>query len=117
MLFAVYEFFHMKQQPSKPGFSRDAIVAEMAHLERTLSRSEKKVTPAPQDSPPAGGEPVGGATDTSQLDLEYRIDYTLKPGRMENAYIASLTSHTSYWENADVALFVMSKIYPDCEAL
>ena len=48
-------------------------------------------------------------------ELEYRLDYMLKVGKMENAYISALTSHTAYWTNQDVALFVLTQIFPHCE--
>ena len=47
------------------------------------------------------------------LDLEYRLDFQLKEGKMESTYLATLTSHTSYWSNCDVALFVLSRILGD----
>lgn len=46
-------------------------------------------------------------------ELEHRLDFQLKEGKMENSYIAALTSHTSYWTNMDVALFILSQIFPD----
>ncbi|XP_013412513.1 phospholipase DDHD1 [Lingula anatina] len=46
-------------------------------------------------------------------ELEYRLDYMLKEGKMENQYISAITSHTSYWSNQDVALFVLTHLYPD----
>ena len=46
-------------------------------------------------------------------ELECRLDYMLKEGKMESAYLATLTSHTAYWTNLDVAHFVLSQIFPD----
>ena len=46
-------------------------------------------------------------------ELDHRIDFQLREGKMENAYIAALTSHTSYWNRFDIALFIMTQIFPD----
>ncbi|XP_076812132.1 phospholipase DDHD1-like [Clavelina lepadiformis] len=44
--------------------------------------------------------------------LEDRIDYELPEGFTERKLgYASLTSHTSYWNNQDLAMFVMTKLY------
>ena len=48
--------------------------------------------------------------DVAQLDD--RIDYELPEGFTERKLgYASLTSHTSYWNNQDLAMFVMTKLY------
>ena len=51
--------------------------------------------------------------------LDSRLDYMLKVRTMESAYIATLTSHTSYWTNLDIALFILTQIFsgfqPDFE--
>ena len=46
-------------------------------------------------------------------ELEYRLDYQLKEGKMENSYLSAITSHTSYLSNLDVALFLLSELFPD----
>ncbi|KAF5404213.1 hypothetical protein PHET_01896 [Paragonimus heterotremus] len=49
-------------------------------------------------------------TDDS-LQLEHRLDYQLCASRYENFYISILTSHTSYWSNADVGLFILTHLF------
>ncbi|KAF8562760.1 hypothetical protein P879_08830 [Paragonimus westermani] len=49
-------------------------------------------------------------TDDS-LQLEHRLDYQLCASRYENFYISILTSHTSYWSNADVGLFILTQLF------
>ncbi|KAA3673149.1 phospholipase DDHD1 [Paragonimus westermani] len=49
-------------------------------------------------------------TDDS-LQLEHRLDYQLCASRYENFYISILTSHTSYWWNADVGLFILTQLF------
>ncbi len=44
-------------------------------------------------------------------ELDYRVDYQLCEGKMQNAYISALTSHTSYWTNQDIALFVLTQMF------
>nr|XP_006811963.1 PREDICTED: phospholipase DDHD1-like [Saccoglossus kowalevskii] len=55
----------------------------------------------------------GVPVSVESVELEYRIDFELREGSMENAYISALTSHTSYWTSADVVLFVLAHLFPD----
>ncbi|VDP69290.1 unnamed protein product [Echinostoma caproni] len=48
---------------------------------------------------------------TSLLQLEHRIDFQLRASRYENMYISFLTSHTSYWTNADVGMLIMTQLF------
>ena len=50
-------------------------------------------------------------------DLEYRIDYQIRPGSFSNSYISMLTSHTSYWGNKDLAYFILTHLFPYLEDL
>ncbi|XP_078592111.1 phospholipase DDHD1-like isoform X2 [Branchiostoma floridae x Branchiostoma japonicum] len=52
------------------------------------------------------------AEDPSLPELEHRIDYVLREGRVESRYISAITSHTSYWVSRDVALFLLMHMYP-----
>ena len=45
-------------------------------------------------------------------ELEHRLDYQINEGKMENVYISAVTSHTSYWSNQDVALFILQQLFP-----
>lgn len=54
-------------------------------------------------------------TFLSLLELEFRLDYQLKQGKMEYAYISAITSHTSYWMNQDVNLFMISNLFPEAK--
>ena len=42
--------------------------------------------------------------------MDHRMDFMLKEGKMENQYVSALTSHTSYWGNHDVALFLLTQV-------
>ncbi|CAH8569602.1 unnamed protein product [Dicrocoelium dendriticum] len=42
--------------------------------------------------------------------LEHRLDYQLRASRYENWYLSVLTSHTSYWYNADVGMLILSQL-------
>lgn len=46
-------------------------------------------------------------------DLEYRLDYVLPMGSMTNSYVSAIFSHTSYWASPEVALFILSHVFPD----
>jgi len=43
--------------------------------------------------------------------LDSRLDFMLKERTMESAYLATLTSHTAYWTNLDVAVFILTHIF------
>jgi hypothetical protein len=40
-----------------------------------------------------------------------RIDYVLQDSILENAYISSMSSHFSYWADADVAYFLIAQLF------
>uniref|UniRef100_A0A1I8JN51 DDHD domain-containing protein n=1 Tax=Macrostomum lignano TaxID=282301 RepID=A0A1I8JN51_9PLAT len=48
-----------------------------------------------------------------RTELEHRLDYQLREGRYESSYVSVLTSHTAYWSHEDIALFIMSHLFPD----
>ena len=43
-----------------------------------------------------------------------RIDYELPGSWRYTTYLNAMTSHTSYWGSADVALFVLESLFPGC---
>ncbi|XP_062378893.1 phospholipase DDHD1 isoform X2 [Sardina pilchardus] len=45
------------------------------------------------------------------LEMEHRIDFELREGMVESRYWSAVTSHTAYWSNLDVALFLLTFIY------
>eukprot|EP00252_Welwitschia_mirabilis_P007394 TRINITY_DN18701_c0_g1_i1.p1 TRINITY_DN18701_c0_g1~~TRINITY_DN18701_c0_g1_i1.p1 ORF type:complete len:732 (-),score=164.64 TRINITY_DN18701_c0_g1_i1:319-2220(-) len=56
-----------------------------------------------------------GALMMEQLtgSSEGRIDYMLQDSTFEHAYLAAISSHTSYWRDLDTALFILNHLY--CE--
>ncbi|XP_064599828.1 phospholipase DDHD1-like isoform X2 [Liolophura sinensis] len=48
-------------------------------------------------------------------ELEYRLDYQLRESNFENSYISAITSHTAYWSNNDVALFILTHLHPELQ--
>ena len=57
-------------------------------------------------------------TGVDQAQLSERIDFELPEGFTESKLgYASLTSHTSYWNNQDLAMFVMSQLHTQSTAL
>ncbi|KAK4472836.1 hypothetical protein MN116_004051 [Schistosoma mekongi] len=46
------------------------------------------------------------------LQLERRLDFELQASRYENMYFSLLTSHTNYWTNSDVCMFIMTYLFP-----
>ncbi|XP_070577524.1 phospholipase DDHD1-like isoform X2 [Ptychodera flava] len=55
----------------------------------------------------------GIPVNLESVELEHRIDYELREGTMENAYLSAVTSHTAYWTSADVVLFILVHLFPD----
>ncbi|XP_067941701.1 phospholipase DDHD1-like [Watersipora subatra] len=53
------------------------------------------------------------AATVEQTDLEYRLDFVLPSGSMTNNYVSAIFSHTSYWSNPEIALFLLTHIFPD----
>lgn len=45
-----------------------------------------------------------------------RLDYVLRETNLAGSYFSALTSHTAYWNNYDVAYFVLTRLFPDLEA-
>ncbi|KAH8854478.1 Phospholipase DDHD1 [Schistosoma japonicum] len=45
------------------------------------------------------------------LQLERRLDFELQASRYENMYFSLLTSHTNYWTNADLCMFIMTYLF------
>ncbi|KAJ7558815.1 hypothetical protein O6H91_04G057000 [Diphasiastrum complanatum] len=45
--------------------------------------------------------------------LDGRIDYMLQDSTFEHQYISALSSHTSYWQDNDTALFILKHLYRD----
>lgn len=47
----------------------------------------------------------------NSLQLVHRIDFQLRASRYENMYLSFITSHTSYWTNADVGMLIMTQLF------
>ncbi|VDQ14253.1 unnamed protein product, partial [Trichobilharzia regenti] len=94
-----------------------------------LSDDEEKINSMPEDttscSPTNKNETPTMSTRHStdifvndnlfleSLQLEHRLDFELRSSRYENMYISLLTSHTSYWTNTDICMFVMTHLFPE----
>lgn len=46
-------------------------------------------------------------------DPDGRIDFMLQDATFEHQYIQAISSHTSYWQDADTALFIIKHLYCD----
>lgn len=56
---------------------------------------------------------IGNQADVEDNVLPYRLDYTLRDMGMANNYLSAITSHTSYWNNYDIAHFILSNLQPE----
>ncbi|XP_039296596.1 phospholipase DDHD1 [Nilaparvata lugens] len=62
----------------------------------------------------------GGTSSPQQVDsptqgLEHRLDYVLRSSVVGISYWSAMTSHTGYWNNPDVAYFILTQIFPNLE--
>lgn len=48
-------------------------------------------------------------------ELAQRLDYVLQAVGIGRNYLYSVTAHTAYWNNCDVAYFVLTKLFPGLE--
>ncbi|XP_014226688.1 phospholipase DDHD1-like isoform X1 [Trichogramma pretiosum] len=48
-------------------------------------------------------------------ELSQRLDYVLQAVGIGRNYLYSVTAHTAYWSNCDVAYFVLTRIFPSLE--
>ncbi|XP_071505435.1 phospholipase DDHD1-like [Diadema antillarum] len=53
------------------------------------------------------------ADEMESVELENRVDFELRESNIGSSYLSALTSHTSYWASGDVALFILSQLFPD----
>ncbi|KAL1463481.1 hypothetical protein WDU94_015229 [Cyamophila willieti] len=105
----------------------------------TTSPSEPQPTPDPSEPAPGSKQDKawklwnfvkpavpGSKTSSSQAQpespyegLEHRLDYVLRDryGGSKGNYISAMTSHTGYWNNYDVAYFVVTRLFPDLELI
>ncbi|XP_021941113.1 phospholipase DDHD1-like isoform X2 [Zootermopsis nevadensis] len=74
-----------------------------------LMRWNKK----PQDEAEGRGSPQFDALPAGH---HQRLDYVLRETNLAGSYFSALTSHTAYWNNYDVAYFVLTRLFPDLEA-
>ncbi|CAO0793609.1 unnamed protein product, partial [Mucor circinelloides] len=51
------------------------------------------------------------ATKLKYLNPTGRLDFYLQEGLLENAYLSALSVHMSYWQDVDVAGFLIREIY------
>lgn len=49
------------------------------------------------------------------IELEQRLDYVLRAGGLGRNYLYTVRAHTAYWNNYDVAYFVLTKLFPNLE--
>lgn len=56
---------------------------------------------------------ISNKSDVEDNVLPYRLDYTLRDMGMANNYLSAITSHTSYWNNYDIAHFILSNLQPE----
>ncbi|XP_014484947.1 PREDICTED: phospholipase DDHD1-like [Dinoponera quadriceps] len=62
-------------------------------------------SPTPDSNPPIRPE----------QELTQRLDYVLRAVGLGRNYLYTVTAHTAYWNNYDVAYFVLTRLFPTLE--
>ncbi|CEG68513.1 hypothetical protein RMATCC62417_04761 [Rhizopus microsporus] len=83
-----------------------------------FNKQEKDVTELKQRSQSDPEIKASRAITTCEAKLKMlnptgRIDFCLQEGLLENAYISALSVHMSYWQDIDVAGFLIREIYKE----
>ncbi|XP_063040706.1 phospholipase DDHD1 isoform X2 [Engraulis encrasicolus] len=109
MLFS--RFSRSSSTPSGVGTPSESSVVEGEDKNGT------QTPPQPQSQSAYGLSTMTQSTSTSTnmdttVEMEHRIDFELREGMVESRYWSAVTSHTAYWSNLDVALFLLTFIYP-----
>ncbi|CAH8831050.1 unnamed protein product [Trichobilharzia szidati] len=116
--------------PPKDGFDHGTSKTDGPPTFELLSDDEEKINSMPEDTTsysPTNKNETNNTTSTTNstdifvnddlclesLQLEHRLDFELRSSRYENMYISLLTSHTSYWTNPDICMFVMTHLFPE----
>ncbi|KAI9271054.1 DDHD domain-containing protein [Helicostylum pulchrum] len=54
-----------------------------------------------------------GAQKLKMLNVTGRVDYCIQEGLLENPYLSAFSAHMQYWQDLDVAAFLIKQIYRD----
>ncbi|CEG81334.1 hypothetical protein RMATCC62417_15549 [Rhizopus microsporus] len=91
--------------------------SDPAHAFRTSSSNFQKssnMKGSPRKSPPVPLPTVNysaGAKKLKMLNVTGRVDYCLQEGLLENPYLSAFSAHMQYWQDLDVAAFLIKQIY------
>ncbi|CAB3360157.1 Hypothetical predicted protein [Cloeon dipterum] len=84
----------------------------------SLMRGGRRSVQAEGSHEPIVKEGSGSPThhhENALRGLEHRLDFVLRENQLATSYFAALTSHTAYWENYDVAFFILTRMFPQLE--
>lgn len=54
-----------------------------------------------------------GAKKLKLLNVTGRVDYCIQEGLLENPYLSAFSAHMQYWQDLDVAAFLLKQIYKE----
>ncbi|KAI9028837.1 DDHD domain-containing protein [Phycomyces nitens] len=85
------------------------------HLETSTSEPTDSSRSVKRNSVRLGGNPRSmdsfGAKKMMQLNPSGRVDFCLQEGLLENPYLSALSVHLCYWQDLDVAAFLIRELY------
>ncbi|XP_020282078.1 phospholipase DDHD1-like [Pseudomyrmex gracilis] len=75
-----------------------------------LVRSGWNAREGPSSPTPESNPPIRPGQELAQ-----RLDYVLRAVGLGRNYLYTVTAHTAYWNNYDVAYFVLTRLFPNLE--
>ena len=92
-------------EPSNRSAPDDQSLRSRSRSDPALSEKYRK-----RSSSMSAGE-LSGAEKLRMLNKNGRVDYCLQEGILENPYLSAFSAHMTYWQDLDVAAFLIREIY------
>ncbi|KAJ8652448.1 hypothetical protein O0I10_011915 [Lichtheimia ornata] len=78
---------------------------------RSRSRSDPSLTDKYRKRAASSASETSGAEKLRMLNQTGRVDFCLQEGILENPYLSAFSAHMQYWQDLDVAAFLVREIY------
>ncbi|KAI8140561.1 DDHD domain-containing protein [Fennellomyces sp. T-0311] len=99
-------------QSSDPEQSSRSPPAQDDQSLRSRSRSDPALAEKYRKrSPSMSAGELSGAEKLQMLNKNGRVDFCLQEGILENPYLSAFSAHMTYWQDLDVAAFIIREIY------
>ncbi|KAI7847447.1 DDHD domain-containing protein [Circinella umbellata] len=88
-----------------PPMADDQTLRSRSRSDPSLAEKYRK-----RSSSVSAGE-LSGAEKLQMLNRNGRVDFCLQEGILENPYLSAFSAHMAYWQDLDVAAFLVREIY------